>query len=326
MRLGYTEEAAAFRRWLLRAVAGDPAQMQIMYDIAGARRLTEFELTWLPGYEGSRPVRAGNAASGQFQLDVYGEVISCLYAGLERGIEGHGEGWAPLAETIDFLERAWQRPDDGIWEVRGGRQHFTHSKVMAWVAFDRAVRAIRDHGIGGEHGKSMLPHLSALRERVHAEVCQRGFHPRLNSFTQSYGDEALDASLLLMPHVGFLPASDPRVQGTVAAVERGLLHDGFVLRYNTEHTDDGLKGSEGAFLACSFWLADNYAFAGRQREAEDLFARLLSIRNPLGLLAEEYDPARQRQVGNFPQGFSHLALIWTAELIDRMKSKRARAA
>jgi GH15 family glucan-1,4-alpha-glucosidase len=323
---GYTEEAKAFRSWLLRAVAGDPAQMQIMYDIAGARRLTEFELTWLPGYEGSVPVRAGNAASGQFQLDVYGEVLSTLYAGRARGIEASAEGWAPLRETLSFLERAWQRPDDGIWEVRGGRRHFTHSKMMAWVAFDRAVKAIREYGVGGDSAKELLPHLSALRERIHAEVCQRGFHPRLNTFTQSYGDEALDASLLLMPHMGFLPASDPRVQGTVAAVERGLLRDGFVLRYNTQHTDDGLKGTEGAFLACSFWLADNYAFAGRHEEAEELFQRLLAIRNPLGLLAEEYDPSLQRQVGNFPQGFSHLALISTAAVLDRMKSKQARAA
>jgi GH15 family glucan-1,4-alpha-glucosidase len=323
---GYTEEAAAFRRWLLRAVAGDPAQMQIMYDIAGARRLTEFELTWLPGYEGSLPVRAGNAASGQFQLDVYGEVLSCLYAGRKRGIEGGEEGWAPLRETLTFLEQNWQRPDDGIWEVRGGRRHFTHSKMMAWVAFDRAVRSIKEFGIGGDAAKELVPHLSALRERVHAEVCQRGFHPRLNTFTQSYSGEALDASLLLMPHMGFLPASDPRVQGTVSAIEHGLLHDGFVLRYNTQHTGDGLKGTEGAFLACSFWLADNYAFAGRQEEADELFHRLLAIRNPLGLLAEEYDPVHERQVGNFPQGFSHLALIFTAEVIDRMKSKQARAA
>ncbi|MEY4575799.1 MAG: hypothetical protein RL701_502 [Pseudomonadota bacterium] len=319
---GYREEATAFRKWLLRAVAGDPRDMQIMYDIAGARRLTEFELTWLPGYEDSKPVRAGNAASGQFQLDVYGEVISSLYAGLRLGIAGNGEGWAPLRKTVEFVESVWQQPDDGIWEVRGGRKHFTHSKIMAWVVFDRAIKAISEFGSGGFEGAQWLPHLRALRERVHAEICQRGYNPRLNTFTQSYGSEALDASLLLIPHVGFLPASDPRVQGTVAAVERGLVRDGFVLRYNTDHTNDGLKGSEGAFLACSFWLADNYAFAGRLDDAEELFNRLLALRNPLGLLAEEYDSKLQRQVGNFPQAFSHLALIFTASVIETSKAKR----
>lgn len=323
---GYAEEAAAFRSWLLRAVAGDPYDMQIMYDIAGAHRLTEFELTWLPGYEGSRPVRAGNAASGQFQLDVYGEVISCLYSGMGLGIAGHGEGWTPLFKTLGFVEQAWQRPDDGIWEVRGGRRHFTHSKIMAWVVFDRAIRAIREFNVGGDAGKSALPHLCALRERIHAEVCRSGFDARLNSFTQSYGSEALDASLLIIPHTGFLPANDPRVQGTVAAIERGLVRDGFVLRYDTDRTDDGLKGSEGAFLACSFWLADNYAMAGRVDEAEALFERLLALRNPLGLLAEEYDPVLQRQVGNFPQAFSHLALINTAAMIERMRSATQQSA
>jgi GH15 family glucan-1,4-alpha-glucosidase len=319
---GYREEATAFRKWLLRAVAGDPRDLQIMYDITGARRLTEFELTWLPGYEDSKPARAGNAASGQFQLDVYGEVISSLYAGLRLGIAGHGEGWAPLRKTVEFVESAWQHPDDGIWEMRGGRRHFTHSKIMAWVVFDRSIKAISEFGAGGYEGAQWLPHLRALRERVHAEICQRGFNPHLNTFTQSYGSEALDASLLLIPHVGFLPASDPRVQGTVAAIERGLIRDGFVLRYNTDHSNDGLKGTEGAFLACSFWLADNYAFAGRLDEADALFNRLLSLRNPLGLLAEEYDSKLQRHVGNFPQAFSHLALIYTASVIEAMKAKR----
>jgi GH15 family glucan-1,4-alpha-glucosidase len=319
---GYTEEARAFREWLLRATAGAPDDIQIMYDIAGARRLKEFELDWLPGYEGSRPVRVGNAASDQFQLDVYGEVLSCLYAGRKLGLVLHEDGWAPLRAVIDFVERAWQRPDDGIWEVRGGRRHFTHSKIMTWVAIDRAVKAIEHFGDGGEEGQKLLPHLRALRERIHSEVCQRGYNSRINAFTQYYGGETLDASVLVIPHVGFLPASDPRVAGTVLAVERTLLRDGFVLRYGTEHGTDGLPGTEGAFLACSFWLADNYAFAGRLEEAERLFSRLLGLRNHLGLLAEEYDPALQRQLGNFPQAFSHLALIFTARVIDSMRDKR----
>jgi GH15 family glucan-1,4-alpha-glucosidase len=313
---GYVDEARGFRDWLLRATAGDPANLQIMYDLGGARRLTEFELGWLPGYEGSRPVRVGNAASGQFQLDVYGEVLSCLYAGRKMGLAGRAESWPALAEVIDFVESAWQRPDDGIWEVRGGRRHFTHSKVMAWVAIDRAVRAIEELSIGGPDARARVPHLRALRERIHEEVCARGFNPRIQAFTQSYGSDQLDASVLIIPHVGFLPASDPRVRGTVAAVERTLLRDGFVLRYGTEHGADGLPGSEGAFLACSFWLADNYAFAGRLAEANALFDRLLGLRNHLGLLAEEYEPRLQRQIGNFPQAFSHLALIVTAHLID----------
>jgi GH15 family glucan-1,4-alpha-glucosidase len=313
---GYTEEASAFRDWLLRATAGDPANLQIMYDLGGARRLTEFELPWLPGYEGSLPVRVGNAASGQFQLDVYGEVLSCLYAGRKMGLAAHAEGWPALEQVIAFLETAWQRPDDGIWEVRGGRRHFTHSKVMAWVAVDRTVKAIEELSAGGPDAQARLPHLRALRERIHGEVCARGFNPRIGAFTQSYGSDQLDASVLIIPHVGFLPPRDPRVQGTVAAIERSLLRDGFVLRYGTEHGADGLPGSEGAFLACSFWLADNYAMAGRLPEANALFDRLLSLRNHLGLLAEEWEPRLQRQIGNFPQAFSHLALIFTAHLID----------
>jgi GH15 family glucan-1,4-alpha-glucosidase len=314
---GYTDEAGAFRDWLLRATAGDPANLQIMYDLGGARRLAEYDLGWLPGYEGSCPVRVGNAASGQFQLDVYGEVLSCLYAGRRLGLPAHEEGWPALEGVIRFLESAWQRPDDGIWEVRGGRRHFTHSKVMAWVAIDRSIRAIEELAMGGPGAKAHLPHLRALRERIHGEVCSRGFNPRIGAFTQSYGSDQLDASVLIIPHVGFLPAQDPRMKGTVAAIERSLLRDGFVLRYGTEHGTDGLPGSEGAFLACSFWLADNYALAGRIGEANALFERLLSLRNHLGLLAEEYEPRLQRQIGNFPQAFSHLALIFTANLIDR---------
>jgi GH15 family glucan-1,4-alpha-glucosidase len=320
---GYVEEARAFRDWLLRAVAGDPADLQIMYSISGARRLTEFELDWLPGYEGSKPVRVGNAASGQFQLDVYGEVMASIYAAYRMGMKGTEAGWRATSELLTFLEDAWQRPDDGIWEVRGGRRHFTHSKVMAWVAFDRVVKAIAEFGFGGDEGKKMLTHLGALRERIHAEVCERGFNPRVGAFTQSYGAEALDASVLVIPHYGFLPGTDPRMRGTVAAIEKELVRDGFVLRYGTEHGTDGLPGTEGAFLACSFWLADNYAFGGRIAEAEELFERLLALRNHLGLLSEEYDPKLQRLISNFPQAFSHLALILTARIIESASQKRS---
>jgi GH15 family glucan-1,4-alpha-glucosidase len=319
---GYVDEARAFRDWLLRAVAGDPADLQIMYDIEGARRLTEFELDWLPGYEGSKPVRVGNAASGQFQLDVYGEAMSALAAARRLGMPETEGGWSAGKQVLAFLEDAWQRPDDGIWEVRGGRRHFTHSKVMAWVAVDRMVRIIQEMGMGGEEGKNMLPHLGALRERIHAEVCERGFNPRVGAFTQSYASDQLDASVLVIPHFGFLPGSDPRVASTVAAIEKDLLRDGFVLRYGTEHGTDGLPGSEGAFLACSFWLADNYAFIGRLHDAEELFERLLGLRNHLGLLAEEYEPSLQRQIGNFPQAFSHLALVTSAQIIESSSHQR----
>lgn len=315
---GYVDEAAAFRDWLLRAAAGDPKDMQIMYDIGGGRRLTEFTLPGLPGYEGSKPVRIGNAASDQFQLDVFGEVLSVIYAARKKGMPGRSDSLAVGRALLDHIDRVWQRPDDGIWEVRGGRRHFTHSKIMAWVAIDRAVRYIEEFDANFVN-PATLPHLRALRERIHEEVCQRGFHPGVQAFTQSYGSEALDASVLVIPHVGFLPATDPRVQSTVRAIENTLLRDGFVLRYATEHQVDGLPGSEGAFLACSFWLADNYAFAGRTREAEEMFERLLSLRNPLGLLAEEYDPALRRQIGNFPQGFSHLALIASAHILDTQR-------
>jgi len=319
---GYVDEARAFRDWLLRATAGDPADIQIMYGIDGRRRLTELDIPWLPGYEGSKPVRVGNAASGQFQLDVYGEVLSAIYAAHRRGLGATAAGWTGVAETMAFLENAWQRPDDGIWEVRGGRRHFTHSKVMAWVAVDRVVRWIREFGAGGDEGRRMLPHLAALAERIHAEVCERGFNPSVGAFTQSYGSTNLDASVLVIPHAGFLPGSDPRVKGTVAAIEKGLLRDGFVLRYATEAGADGLPGSEGAFLACSFWLADNYAFGGRLGDAEALFERLLALRNPLGLLSEEYDWNLRRQISNFPQAFSHLALIMSAQIIDSVAQNR----
>jgi len=324
---GYVNEALGFRDWLLRAVAGDPPDLQIMYDIFGGRRLTEFELGWLPGYEGSKPVRAGNAASGQFQLDIYGEVTASLYAARKMGMPSGAEvGWSVLEDLINFMEEAWQRPDDGIWEVRGGRRHFTHSKVMAWVFFDRTVKSIEELGFGGDEGRRILPHLTAIRNRIHYEVCSRGFNPRVQAFTQSYGSEVLDASVLVIPHYGFLPASDPRMRSTVAAIEKDLLRDGFVLRYDTKHGTDGLPGSEGAFLACTFWLADNYAFSGRLKEAESVFERLLSLRNHLGLLSEEYDSKLQRQIGNFPQAFSHLALIWTAHNIENMSARGERAA
>jgi GH15 family glucan-1,4-alpha-glucosidase len=323
---GYVDEAHAFRDWVLRAVAGDPPDLQIMYNVLGGRRLTETDLDWLPGYEGSKPVRAGNAASGQFQLDVYGETVSALYAAHKMGLSGTEIGWPVLRDLIAFMEDAWQRPDDGIWEVRGGRRHFTHSKVMAWAFFDRTVRAIEEFGMGGDEGRKMVPHLRAVRNRVHYEVCSRGFNPRVQAFTQSYGSEVLDASVLVIPHFGFLPATDPRVRSTVAAMEKDLLRDGFVLRYDTRHGTDGLPGSEGAFLACTFWLADNYAYSGRIKDAENLFERLLSLRNHLGLLSEEYDSKLQRQIGNFPQAFSHLALIQTAHIIEDMAARGERAA
>jgi GH15 family glucan-1,4-alpha-glucosidase len=239
---------------------------------------------------------------------------------------GSEVGWSVLEKLIVFMEDAWQRPDDGIWEVRGGRRHFTHSKVMAWVFFDRAVKTIDEFGFGGDEGRKMLPHLYALRDRIHREICSRGFNPRVQAFTQSYVSEVLDASVLVIPHFGFLPAADLRVRSTVAAIEKDLLRDGFVLRCDTTHGTDGLPGSEGAFLACTFWLADNYAFAGRIKEAENLFERLLSLRNHLGLLSEEYDWKLQRQIGNFPQAFSHLALILTAHNIENMSAKGELAA
>jgi GH15 family glucan-1,4-alpha-glucosidase len=313
---GYVDEASSFRDWLIRAVAGDPVKLQIMYDIRGGRRLTEFELPWLPGYEDSRPVRVGNAASEQLQLDVYGETLNSIYASRKLGLPEHPMGFRIGLAMLETLEQLWQHPDEGIWEVRGGRRHMTFSKVMAWVAFDRAVRLIEELGTGAEAGLQVLPRLRGLRERIHDEVCERSFNPRIGAFTQSYGSDTLDASVLLMAHVGFLPPSDPRMRSTVAAIEKNLVEDGFVLRYRTEHTADGLAGTEGAFLACSFWLADSYAFAGRQQDAEALFDRLLQIRNHLGLLAEEYDPRLHRQIGNFPQGFSHLALITTARVLE----------
>ena len=322
MQSGFLEEAGRWRTWLLRAVAGSPEKLQIMYGVAGERRLTEHEVPWLSGYEGSAPVRVGNAAHDQRQLDVYGEVLDALYVGRRLGLAPDASGWALEKQLVLHLETIWHLPDDGIWEVRGPRRHFTHSKVMAWVAFDRAIRSIEEFGMDGP-----VARWTAVRDQIHEDVCRKGFDPGLGSFVQSYGSDQLDASLLMIAIVGFLPASDPRVSGTVAAIERRLLHDGFVLRYDTGPGTDGLPPGEGAFLACSFWLADNYVLQGRIEEARALFARLLSLRNDVGLLAEEYDPVLRRQVGNFPQAFSHLALIGTARnLLDAAGPARQRSA
>jgi GH15 family glucan-1,4-alpha-glucosidase len=316
---GYDAEASAWRDWLLNAVAGAPEELQIMYGIRGERRLTEFEVPWLPGYEESRPVRIGNAASEQFQLDVYGETIQALYEGRKLGLPEMTGGRGPAQRLIKFLEDAWQKADDGIWEVRGGRRHFVHSKMMAWVAFDRLTRIVEEFGTPDDPMRNMLPRFRAVRDRIHRDICEHGFDKQQNAFTQSYNRPALDASVLLMPAVGFLPASDPRIQGTIKAIEKNLVQDGFVLRYKPEHTGDGLPGSEGAFLACTFWLVDAYAYSGRRKEAEALFERLLKLRNDLGLLSEEYDPRAQRLIGNFPQAFSHLALINSASVLSEEK-------
>jgi GH15 family glucan-1,4-alpha-glucosidase len=307
MAAGFLGEAKAWHEWLLRAAAGSPNDLQIMYGLAGERRLTEYEVTWLPGYEGSAPVRIGNAASGQIQLDVYGEVLDAFHVARRAGLAADTDTWALERALVAHLETIWDQPDDGIWEVRGGRQHFTHSKVMAWVAFDRAVRSAEEFGL-----EAPVERWKAVRETIHAEVCRRGFDHAQNAFVQSYGGTALDASLLMIPMVGFLPPEDPRVRGTLAAIERHLMRDGLVLRYDTQETEDGLPPGEGVFLVCSFWLADNYVLQGRYDDARALFGRLLALRNDVGLLAEEYDPRLKRQLGNFPQALSHLALINTA--------------
>jgi GH15 family glucan-1,4-alpha-glucosidase len=308
---GFLGEAQAWREWLLRAVAGDPDDLQIMYGVAGERRLTEYVIPWLPGFEGAGPVRVGNAAAGQMQLDVYGELMGAFYVGRCAGLAVEDASWDLECALMMHLEKIWDQPDDGIWEVRGGRKHFTHSKVMAWVAFDRAVRSAEEFELAGP-----LDRWRRIRAAIHKDVCTHGFDSAQNSFVQSYGTTALDASLLLMPMVGFLPPSDPRVRGTLAAIEQHLMRDGLVLRYHTETGTDGLPPGEGAFLACSFWLADNYVLQGRYDEARALFERLLSLRNDVGLLAEEYDTSAKRQLGNFPQAFSHLALINTARKLS----------
>ncbi|HVW29909.1 MAG TPA: glycoside hydrolase family 15 protein [Polyangiaceae bacterium] len=312
LNASYVEEARAWREWLTRAVAGSPSELRIMYGLEGERRLTELELPWLPGYEGSKPVRVGNAASEQHQLDVYGEVLDALYTARRHGVELEENTWNIETALVNFIEGDWMKPDEGIWEIRGTRQQFTHSKVMAWVAVDRAIRAIERH-----HVKGPLERWRALRERIHRDVCEKGYDQELGSFVQTYGSKHLDASLLMIPMVGFLSCHDPRVVGTIAAIEKRLMHDGFVRRYDTSSGVDGLEPGEGVFLTCSFWLADNWALQGRLDDARILFERLLSIRNDVGLLAEEYDPVERRQLGNFPQAFSHVGLINTAHNLSR---------
>jgi GH15 family glucan-1,4-alpha-glucosidase len=309
MRGGFYDEAMAWRDWLLRAIAGDPSQMQIMYGAAGERRLDEWEVDWLPGYEGSAPVRIGNAAAGQFQLDVYGEVMSALYEASRSGDSIELPAWDLQIALMDYLCTGWREPDDGIWEVRGPRRHFTHSKVMAWVAIDRGIKTIEECGVEGP-----IERWKKTRQEIHDQVCDEGFNVAKGSFTQYYGSDQMDASLLMIPMVGFLPAHDPRVKGTIEAVERELMDGGFVLRYRTADTGDvdGLTGREGAFLACSFWMADCLAMLGRTEDARKMFDRLLGLRNDLGLLSEEYDPVAGRLVGNFPQAFSHVSLVNSA--------------
>lgn len=307
MKAGFRNEAMAWRDWLLRAVAGEPSQHQIMYGIAGERRLLEWEVPWLTGYENSSPVRVGNAASTQLQLDVYGAVADAVHHARKSAMDPSKEGVAVQQEWINYLEKIWMQPDEGIWEVRGGRQQFTHSKVMAWVAVDRAIKDFDRLGI-----VAPLDEWSTLRNKIHEDVCQHGFNSSVGSFVQSYGSTTLDASLLQIPLLGFLPVSDPRVVATIGAVERKLLVDGFVIRYDTEKTVDGVAGSEGTFLLCSFWLVDCLALQGRHDDALRLFYRLLRLRNDLGLLAEEYDPVSHRLLGNFPQAFSHLGLVNSA--------------
>jgi GH15 family glucan-1,4-alpha-glucosidase len=312
MTAGYAQEATRWRDWLLRAVAGDPEDLQIMYGLGGERRLDEYELPWLAGYEGSRPVRVGNAAAGQLQLDVYGETVDAIYRAQQLGMATRPQGLEMGLRVMEWLESHWQEPDDGLWEMRGPRRHFVHSKVMAWVAADRAVRIFE--AIGAQES---LDRFRRVREDIHAEVCVKGFDTERNTFTQSYGSNQLDAALLLIPQVGFLPASDPRVAGTVEAVRKELLQDGFVMRYiPDEQAADGLPPGEGAFLACSFWLVDALALVGRRDEALALFERLLSLRNDVGLFSEEYDQKSGRLIGNFPQAFTHLTLISSAATLS----------
>ncbi len=330
---GFVAEAKAWRAWLLRAIAGDPSKLQIMYGVGGERRLPEWEVPWLTGYQGASPVRVGNAAVEQFQLDVYGEVMDALHiardvarkvsraAGTEQEEELHDISWSLQRQLMDFLETGWAQPDEGIWEVRGPRRNFVHSKVMAWVAVDRAIKGVTDHGLKGPIAK-----WRPLRDKIKEDILAHGFDAERNTFTQYYGSKELDAALLNIPIVGFLPGNDPRVRGTVAAIEKDLLSDGFVRRYTTTENVDGLPPGEGAFLACTFWLADNYSMVGRVNEAVDLFERLLDLRNDVGLLAEEWDPVSKRMTGNFPQAFSHVPLVYTARNISQVLAGRPPAA
>jgi GH15 family glucan-1,4-alpha-glucosidase len=311
LEAGYTDEALAFRDFLLRVGTGDPTKIQIMYGLGGERRLTEFELNELPGYEGSKPVRVGNAASEQFQLDVYGEVVGVGFLGAEELGRIEHRLWPRWRRIVEHVETIWREPDDGIWETRGPRQHFTYSKVMAWVVFDRAVKLAEQFGLEAPRDR-----WKSIRDEIHDEVCEKGYDRERHTFTQYYGSKELDASVLNIPLVGFLPGTDERVTGTINAITRELGRDGFVSRYSTAETDDGLPGDEGQFLACSFWLASALAVNGRVKEARALFERLTGLSNDLGLLSEEYDVARGRQVGNFPQAFSHLTLISAAYAIS----------
>jgi GH15 family glucan-1,4-alpha-glucosidase len=312
MEAGYRDEAQAWREWLLRAAAGTPTQLHLMYGITGTRRLPELTLDWLPGYEGSRPVRIGNAASTQRQHDVYGELMDVLYNSWRGEVGSPSQGWDLAKAVVEYIETIWRGPDDGIWEVRGPSRRFTHSKMMAWVAMDRAVSSIERFGFAGP-----VDRWRAVRDEIHRDVCAKGFNPRLNAFVQAYDSDLLDASLLMMPQVGFLPIDDPRVRGTITAIERELLVDGFVHRYATTPTIDGLPPGEGSFLLCTFWLADDLALLGRQADAEALFERVLSVRNDVGLLSESYDVRQRRLVGNFPQAFSHVGLVNCARNLTR---------
>jgi GH15 family glucan-1,4-alpha-glucosidase len=315
---GYRTEARAWREWLLRAVAGHPSEMQIMYGLAGERRLTEYEIPWLPGYRDSRPVRIGNAAHEQLQLDVYGELMDALYACHRFGLESSPFAWELQLELLAFLEKIWEKPDQGMWEVRGEPRQFTFSKVMCWVAFDRGIKSVEQYGLQGP-----VEHWKEVRGKIRRQVLENAFDQQRNAFVQYYGASDLDASLLLLPQLGFLPPDDPRIRGTIAAIERELVHNGLVYRYTTRRSTDGLPEGEGAFLACSFWLANDLALTGRRDEAIELFERLLAVRNDLGLLSEEYDPQRKCLLGNFPQAFSHTAIINTAAHLARLETASA---
>jgi GH15 family glucan-1,4-alpha-glucosidase len=309
---GYRDEAEAWRRWLLRAAAGRPEDMQTVYGLSGERQLTEFTLPWLPGYENSAPVRIGNAAATQVQLDIYGQVIEALQLARSAGLDPDADAWNFERALLQYLEKNWAMPDNGIWEMRGSRRQYTHSKVMAWVAFDRAIKAVEQYGLPGP-----VKRWRVLRARIHAQVCLKAYDAKRNTFVQYYGSREVDASLLLLPIVGFLPADDPRVRGTLAAIRRDLVVDGLVVRYRNRPDVDGLPAGEGVFLPCSFWLADNLSLAGRRAEAERLFKRLLTLSNDVGLFSEEYDPASRRQLGNFPQALTHVALIITARNLSK---------
>jgi GH15 family glucan-1,4-alpha-glucosidase len=317
IRSGYTDEATAWRNWLLRAIAGSPKDIQVLYGVTGERRLTEFACDWLPGFAGSQPVRVGNAAAEQLQLDVYGEVMDVLALARDSLIGASDEAWALQRGLMRHLTDIWRRPDEGIWEVRGGQQQFVYSKVMGWVAFDRAARAVERFGMPGPAAQ-----WRATADEIHKQVCERGYDAERNTFTQAYGSKALDAAVLLIPQVGFLPPDDPRVAGTVETIRRELSHNGFLRRYDTDHTEDGVSGDEGVFLICSFWLADSLAMIGREAEARSLYDKLVALRNDVGLLAEEYDPVAGQMLGNFPHAFSHLGLVNTAWHLSEVDNYR----